>query len=257
MTTPTTGPMTAPVGCTVVDDLAPEALERLLPQLGPLVGDPERVDGQHPDQPDQTFDYAAQRPDGSKLAIEITGAFDKDWLESNQPWQDLAAKVKVAVGCEYPAVTGFYVIAPARRDKQRAKDRNVDTLAGAVAGCFDGGVRASVVVEDVQLDYIQGRPDLLVESAYAVAEPEEGTESQARFRQALTTNVAKMRNAGEAGYETHLAVIHWVIGTTDGWRLSLAQNPPDETHPQYIWAVDLSAPGTQGRRAAERIWPLA
>jgi hypothetical protein len=238
-----------------MDDLAHEALQRLLPELGSLVGEPDPVDGQNSDHPGQTFDYFAEHTDGRRLAIEISGAFDQDWLKSHQPWQDLAANVKAAVRREYPAVTGFYVIAPRQRDKRRAKDRKVGTLAGAVAGCFYDGVGAKVVVDDVQLDYIQGRPGLLVESAYAIGEPEDGSESQIRFRKALTSNVAKMRKAGEAGYETHLAVIHWMLGTTHGWRRSLAQNPPEAPHPQHIWAVDPTALGSQGRKPVERIWP--
>jgi hypothetical protein len=60
-----------------VDDLAPEALQRLLPVLGQRVGDPERLDGRHTRHPGQKFDHAAQRTDGTRLAIEITRAWER------------------------------------------------------------------------------------------------------------------------------------------------------------------------------------
>jgi hypothetical protein len=63
---------------------------------------------------------------------------------------------------------------------------------------------------------------------------------------------------GEAGYETHLAVIHWTLGNSSGWRQWLTENPPPRGHPQHIWAVDLNrhiGTKTKPREPAERIYP--
>jgi hypothetical protein len=227
--------------------------------LGELVGDPERVDGHHPRHPEQTFDYAAQRTDGQRLAIEVTRAWDEDWMEVQPAWRDLAARVEVAVRERDPTITGMHAMAVGLNRHPRAKNYKAGLLAGAVAQCFEAGIGSTVTVDDaVSFRYLAGQSDLVVASIRGgPGEWEGGPESEARFRKALDSKLDTMRRAGDAGYKTHLAIIHWIIGTTHTWRQSLKENPPSPPHPQNIWAVDLNVyPDTQGRLAAERIWPL-
>jgi hypothetical protein len=241
-----------------VDDLAPEALQWLLPHLGPLVRDPERVDGQHSDHPGQAFDYAAQRRDGQELAIEITRAWDHEWLGAQSAWRKLATHVQAAVQQQYPTVTGWYTMAVPRTGNPKAKKYDAETLADKVSECFDAGMRMEIAVDQaVKFRYVYERRDLVVDAVRSSWEFEGGPENEARFRTALEAKIPTMRRAGEAGYETHLAVVHWVLGSTHGWRESLTKDPPDAPYPEHIWAIDLNARGgTQGRQPVEHIWPL-
>jgi hypothetical protein len=242
-----------------VDDLADEALQRLLPHLGGLIAPPERVDGSNPNHPGQTFDFAAQRPDGQYLAIEVTRAWDEDWMEAQPAWRDLAARVEATVRKQDPTITGMHAMAVSLNRHPRAKNYKVGVLAGAVAECFTAGIGRTVTVDEaVSLRYLGEQPELVVASIRGgPGEWEGGTESEARFRNALDSKLDTMRRAGDAGYQTHLVIIHWVLGTTDTWRQSLAEDPPGAPHPQNIWAVDLNVVvGTQGRQVADRIWPL-
>jgi hypothetical protein len=162
-----------------LDDLAPDALQRLLPYLGPLVGAPERVDGEDPDHPGQTFDYFAERTDGRRLAIEVTRAWDNEWLEAEPAWRKLAAEVKAAAQQRDQTINGFYAMATRRRGNPRAKEYEAAALADALAECFDAGVGAEIAVDDVlRFRYVQDRPGLVIESARGVAEFESGPESR-------------------------------------------------------------------------------
>jgi GNAT superfamily N-acetyltransferase len=243
-----------------VDDLGPQALERLLPYLGPLVGDPERVDGSHPDHPRQTFDYFAERLDGQRLAVEVVRAWDEAWMESSHVWPDLARRVETFARDRNAAFTGLYAMSVRLDPKARAKDYAVDVLADALARCHRGGIDATVPVDEaVSFHYVADQPDLAVLSMRGgPGEWEGGPESQARLREAIESKAPTMTRAGEAGYETHLVIVHWVLGSTHSWREYLAENPPDSPHPQHIWAVDLNVrPGTQGRQPAEHVWPIS
>jgi hypothetical protein len=241
-----------------MDDFERLALGRLRPYLGSLVDEPEEVDGRHPGHRGQTFDYFAERTDGQRLAIEITGATDQEWMQDAPAWRGLAERVEASVQEQHPAVTGIYLMAPLRVSQARANDYAADALAGVVAKCFAAGLGARAVSDDavVRFRYFRDQPDLVVVSSPTLWEFEGAPESEVRFRKALTHNVAKMQRAGEAGYETHLAVVHWTFGTTHTWRQSLAQKPPAGPHPQNIWAVDLIGKRTQGRQPAEQIWPI-
>jgi hypothetical protein len=113
------------------------------------------------------------------------------------------------------------------------------------------------VDDAVSFRYLAEQSELVVASIRGgPGEWEGGPESEARFRKALDSKLDTMRRAGDTGYETHLVIIHWIIGTTHTWRQSLAENPPGGPHPHHIWAVDLNVVvGTQARHVAERIWP--
>jgi hypothetical protein len=89
-----------------VDEVAWAAMTRLLPYLGPLDGEPEEVDGRHPEHPGQTFDFYAERTGGQRLAIEVTRAADEEWLRDEPAWRSLAERVEAAVRLRHPAVTG-------------------------------------------------------------------------------------------------------------------------------------------------------
>ena len=78
------------------------------------------------------------------------------------------------------------------------------------------------------------------------------------LREGRSVDGETLARAGESGYETHLAVIHWTLGNSAGWRQWLAENPPEGGHPQNIWAVDLNrnkGTKTKPREPAERIYP--
>jgi hypothetical protein len=143
---------------------------------------------------------------------------------------------------------------PLRVHNARANDYAADALARAVAECFNDGVGSIARSDDtvVRFRYFRDQPDLVVASGPTLWEFEGAPESEARFRRALADNVAKMAKAGDAGYETHLAVVPWFFDEAHTWRQSLAENPPEGPHPQHIWAVELYR---QRTRPAERVWP--
>jgi hypothetical protein len=231
-----------PLPCRAVDDLAPEALQRLGPHLGPLVRDPERVDGQHPDHPDQTFDYFAERTDGRRLAIEVVHAWDEDWLATDDAWRGRVEDVEATVRRRNAAVTGAYAMTVRRAGNPRANDYEAAALAGKLRQCYEAGVRTEVSVDQaVSFRYVCESPDLVVEAVRSAWEFEGGPENEARLRKALEAKIPTMRRAGEAGYETHLAVVHWVLGSTHGWRQFLAENAleaaPDLANVRYRAAV--------------------
>jgi len=113
------------------------------------------------------------------------------------------------------------------------------------------------VDEAVSLHYVFDQRDLQVVSMRGgPGEWEGGPESQARLREAIESKTTTMARAGATGYQTHLVMVHSILGSTHSWREYLAENPLEGPHPQHIWAVDLDVRlGTQGRELAEQIWP--
>jgi hypothetical protein len=238
-------------------DRALDATMALRPYLGALTDDPaERVNGTNQAHEGQTFDYALRQRDGTWLAVEVTRAWDEQFLAAGDPWDALCTRLQATVAREHPAISGRYVVTAGLA--RRAKDHDERALIDAIVRCWRGGYSSSVELSagvTVQNLTAHDAVGFRVYHAVSSAEFDLGPASQGRFARAIARKLDTLARAGDAGYETHLAVIHWAMGGTGAWRQYLADNPPAFTHPQHIWAVDLNVvPGTQGRKAAERIW---
>jgi hypothetical protein len=245
---------------TSMDDFAPEALAVLLPYLDAVIGGSEEVvDGTNPDHPDQTFNYVVRRADGPPLALEFVRAWDEVFLDAPDGWDRLCVRVQGAVREQHPAVVGRYTVGFDTGIAARMKDQKIDELVGAVASCDTHGVGSRVdLASGVTVRHTEVAPDLTVEPYRVSSDWELGPSSQLRFAKALTSKGETLARAGAAGYETHLAVIHWSLGNSAGWRQWLAEHPPAGGHPQNIWAVDLNrntGTKTKPREPAERIYP--
>jgi hypothetical protein len=82
------------------------------------------------------------------------------------------------------------------------------------------------------------------------AEFMEGGETKERFKRAIADCTPKLVAAGDDGMRTHLIVVHWMLGSSQAFRLALDEVKLGE-HPQEIWAVDLG--GWPNREPTERL----
>ncbi len=243
-----------------MDEFAPEALAVLLPFLdGVVAGSEEAVDGSNSDYPGQTFNYLVPRSDGPPLAIEFVRAWDEVFLDAPDGWDRLCARVQGAVREQHPALIGRYTVGFDTGIAARMKDQKIDELVGAIASCDTHGVGSRVdLTSGVTVRHTEDASDLTVQPYRVSSTWELGPSSQRRFAKAVTSTTETLGRAGASGYETHLAVIHWTLGNSAGWRQWLADNPPAGGHPQNIWAVDLNrqtGTKTKPREPAERIYP--
>ncbi len=68
-----------------------KALELVAPGLGVPLDSVRKIRPQDDTEyPDQTFDFAARRTDGTRLAIEITNAWDSVWISAQASMMRLA-----------------------------------------------------------------------------------------------------------------------------------------------------------------------
>jgi hypothetical protein len=240
-----------------MDDFAPEALAVLLPYLdGVVAGSEETVDGSNSAYPGQTFNYLIPRADGPPIAVEFVRAWDEVFLDAPDGWDRLCARVQAAVRDQHPALAGHYTVGFDTGIAARMKDQKIDELVGAIAGC-DTGARVDLS-SGVTVRHTEDTSELTVEPYRVSSAWELGPTSQSRFAKAVASTEEKLARAGASGYETHLAVIHWTLGNSAGWRQWLAENPPEGGHPQNIWSVDLNrnkGTKTKPREPAERIFP--
>ena len=77
----------------------------------------------------------------------------------------------------------------------------------------------------------------------------EGDETRERFKRAVADCTPKLDADGNDGMRTHLIVVHWMLGSSQAFRLALEETTLGE-HPQEIWAVDLG--GWPNREPTER-----
>lgn len=241
-----------------MDEFAPEALTVLLPHLGAIVADAaEPVDEVNSSHPEQTFDYAVRRVDGGWLAIAFVRAWDEVFLETADGWDRLCNRVEAAVHRDHPSLVGRYTVGFDTGIAARMKDQKIDDLVGAIAICGARGVGSRVELPGgVTVRRAEDGPELTIQPYRVAANWELGPTSHTRFAKAVASKADTLARAGAAGYETHLAVIHWTLRSAAGWSQWLAANPPEGSHPCNIWAIDLNLPpDSKGRSAVERIYP--
>jgi hypothetical protein len=203
-----------------------------------------------PDYPGHTFDFVARRADGTTLAIEVTGAWDADWLRAQNTMQRLASRLTPEL-----AVAGC---APGHYGLQSIDVRDVPSSLGHIR--LDELARAASTLAphtDVQTEYgfeirhWGGSGDRPVAfGSVTTAEFMEGGESKERFKRAVAGCTPKLDSAGNDGMRTHLIVVHWMLGSTNSFKLALDEIELG-THPQEIWVVDLG--GWPNREPTERL----
>ncbi len=246
-----------------MDDLAPDALALLVPFLGPLTDDPpEQVDGKNLNHPGQTFDYALRRPDGRRVAVEVTRAWDQEFLGAGMHWGAFVKQIEEETRRRHPGWVGRYAINVDPAYTGWPSDHDPEEFISAIEQCADAGQHRTVSIgRDVSVSNAtaprEGQADLRIYSSFAAAEFELGEPARRRFAAAVARKHKTMTRAGDAGYETHLAVIHWVLGSTQAWREVLIETPPTALHPQQIWAIDLNATAgrPRGRVPVEKLRP--
>jgi hypothetical protein len=241
------------------DDNADEALAAVLPHLGAL-GPVETVDGKHSgEHRGHTFDRAARRRSGQWVAIEVGRAWDEEFLGSDEAWR----KRSEAIADEVRRLglnRGAYMLTPPTKTAGRASAADVAGLAQTIVSLSKQPFAPEARREYVHAHgmmvgrFSDDEPLKIVVVPQPPGEWEGGPESVERFRRVVDGNTPKLERAGRDGYETHLLVVHWLLGSTGTWREWLRTHPP-VSHPQFIWAVDLNVRvGTQDRAPAELIF---
>ena len=230
-----------------MDDRADEALALLQPHLGLLTADePERVEGTNPNHEGQTFDFALARPDGTRIALEVTRAMDQPFMAAGPPWEEFGRQIEAAA--RSASLKGYFVLTVTPVEAALPRRQNLDRIVGAITECALHGPQWRVEAApgvSVSNHTLEATDVIKIYTAQSSAEFELGPQSQERLRLALERKQATMEKAGAAGYETHLAVIHWMLGSTASWRIFLDAHPLTAPHPQNVWTIDLNA--TQGR----------
>lgn len=227
-------------------------MKMLLPHLGDVVAPPESVDARNSSFPDQRFDYAVRLTDGRIAAVEVTLAWHEQYMAASAAWTRVKEQVEAHLT---ESVRGrFHVSIPTW--KIRA-DRTTRTLITAIEQLARTRRRRSIYVAAVDITVTGPLGDGPVEiwALPVAAEFERGPEGIERFVKAIERKQDCMRRAGAAGFETHLAVVPWLLGSPGAWIDHLRNEPLVLEHPQNIWVVDLYRRST-GVRPVQRIWPL-
>jgi hypothetical protein len=241
-----------------MDEFAPEAVTLLLPHLDAIVADSvEPVDGTNASHPGQTFDFAVRRADGGSVAIAVVRAWDEVFPEAADGWDRLCGRVEAAVQRDHPELGGRYTVGFDTGITARMKDQKIDALVGAITTCHIRGVGSRVDLGGgVTVRHAEDGPVLTIQPYRVAPNWELGPASHSRFAKAIASRSDALARAEAAGYETHLAVIHWTLRSAAGWRQWLADNKAEGSNSQNIWAIDLNLPPeSKGRTAVERIYP--
>jgi hypothetical protein len=82
------------------------------------------------------------------------------------------------------------------------------------------------------------------------AEFMDGSETKERFERTVDDCAPKLEAAGHDGMRTHLIVVHWMLGSSQAFRLALDEMTLSD-HRQEIWAVDLG--GWPNREPTEQL----
>ena len=233
------------------EELEWRAVEEIMPSLGSLLQPLRKLAPQNDrDYPGHTFDFVARREDGTVLAIEVTGAWNQEWLRAQNTLDLLGKRLtpQLAVaGC----APGHYMLqavgareVPTSIRKIRLDDlaRTASTLAPHTGVATEWGF---------ELRNWGGSVDKAVASgSVTTAEFMDGGEASERFKRAVDDCTPKLDRAGRAGMCTHLIVVHWMLGASKAWKSALEDMTLGE-HPQEIWAVDLG--GWENGEPTERL----
>jgi hypothetical protein len=188
------------------------------------------------DYPGFTFDFVGVRDDSSVLAIEVTGAWDEQYLADADALERYCQRLTprlVEVGCQ----PGYYLL---MRHHNTPVPLSLKAPADEIALLAKGAL-----LDDVETKY--GFTIHFVAGAIATprarqslgaGEFMEGDESRARFAEAVRCCTPKLEAAGAQGMETHLLVVHWLFGSNSAWREELREIELGR-HPEAIWAVDI------------------
>jgi hypothetical protein len=226
------------------------AVRLVAPHLGTPLDAVRKVRPQNDKEfPGLTFDFAARRRDGSRLAVEVTSAWDARWISAQATMTRLAAMLTaklVPAGCR-PGHYGLSVIGEENVPAIHSVD--LDALASAASTLATGN--EVKVGHAFRVHNWGGTIDHPVAfGSVTSAEFMEGPQSQARFRYAVADCTPKLVRAGHIGLETHLVIVHWMLGSTTSFKLALDSLTIGE-HPHGIWVVDLG--GWPNREPTERL----
>jgi hypothetical protein len=227
------------------------AVRAIEPSLGELIEPLRKVQPQNdPEYPGHTFDFVARRADGTVLAIEVTAAWDQQWIEAMSLMNilaDLMTPKAAIAGC----APGNYMIQAIGADSVPTTLRRVRV---------DDLVQQMVTLPphtDLETEYgftvrnwggTIDRPN--VRASVTTTEFMDGGESRARFKRAVEDCTPKLVAAGRDGMRTHLIVVHWALGSSTAFRTAASEMTFGE-HPQEVWAVDLG--GWPNREPTERL----
>lgn len=234
------------------DPYASAALDLLLPHLGDVVAPPESVDARNPSFPDQRFDYAVRRTGGRIAAVEVTLAWHEQYMAASAAWTRVKEEIEAHLT---QSVRGrFHVSIPTWRIRA---DRTTRALITTIEQLAATGQRRTIYLAalDITVSGPHGDGHCEVLALPAAAEFERGPEGVERFVRAVDRKAECMSLAGAAGFETHLAVVPWLLGSPRAWIDHLRREPLAREHPQNIWAVDLFRRST-GFGRVQHIWPL-
>jgi hypothetical protein len=221
------------------EELEWRAVELIQPSLGGLIQPLRKLEPQNDrEYPGYTFDFVARRADGAVLAIEVTGAWNQEWLRAHNTLGLLARRLtpELAVaGC----APGHYVlqaIGPRQVPMHVGKIRLDELARTASTLAPHSGIETEWGFELRNWGGSIERP--VAHGSVTTAEFVDGGEAGARFQRAVDDCAPKLHAAGRAGMRTYLVVVHWMLGSSKAWRSALDELTLEE-HPQEIWAVDL------------------
>jgi hypothetical protein len=211
------------------------ALDLLRTELGDFA-DVQRVDGHNPTHPGQTFDFAVRTTDKRWRAIEMTFTANETEIATRAAIDRLCRKLERLIRQRSPGERSSFVLSGVIESRARVNDLDLDTLVTAALANGTSAPSTSQVTELKRIS--RGGVAPRVYPLFASAAFVEGPENEARLRSALGRKARTLGQAGEAGYETHLVLLQWALGSTEHWRRLIREDPPTGPDPKFVWVVD-------------------
>ncbi len=196
----------------------------------------EQVDGSNDRHPGQTFDFAIGSGSDRWRAVEITAAADESEIRVRAQIEDLCTQIEQRISETDPHAAGWYVLEGIISEQTQPREFNVEHLA--LSRLPHSPRTALDLPDDVELRLINSEKSLRVFPLFASAAFTEGPDNETRFRAAIGRKQKTLQRAADAGYETHLILMQWVLGSTEHWQRILAETPLETTLPQFLWVVD-------------------
>jgi hypothetical protein len=211
------------------------ALDLLRIELGDFTN-VERVDGQNPAHLGQTFDFAVRTADERWRAIEVTLAADETEIATRAAIDQLCRKLEGLIRQRSPGERSSFVLSGVIESRARVNDLDLDALvtAGLASELSAPSTSQAAELKRISRDGAAPRVYPLFASAAFV----QGPENEERLRSALGRKALALGRGGEAGYETHLVLLQWALGSTKHWRGLLSKDPLTAPHPQFVWSLD-------------------